>query len=104
MSRFNKEVNGRNVRYIQAKATLFDDEVDEAHDLFYLVKIPESSKDDISFQNSPATQNPATTATKRKTQQSRLFFPRNVNNAVPYETMHSHSQIDNTFPSPMGKE
>ena len=59
--------------------------------------MPESSKDESSFQNSPATQNPATTATKRKTQQSRLFFPRNVNNAVPYET-------DNTIPSPMGNE
>ena len=43
LSRFNKRVNGREVRYIRAKATLLDDEVDEAHDLFYLVKMPEDS-------------------------------------------------------------
>ena len=41
LSRFTKQVNGKDVRYIQATATLFDDEVDEAHDLFYLVKMPE---------------------------------------------------------------
>ncbi len=43
LERFSKKVNGREVRYIQAKATLYDDEVDEAHDLFYLVKMPENS-------------------------------------------------------------
>ena len=43
LSRFNKKVNGRDQRFIRAKATLFDDEVDEAHDLFYLVKMPENS-------------------------------------------------------------
>ena len=37
LSRFSKKVNGRDVRYIQAKAQLLDDKVDEAHDLFYLV-------------------------------------------------------------------
>ena len=41
MSRFTKTINGRNVRYIKAKASLMDDEVDEAHDLFYLVKMPD---------------------------------------------------------------
>lgn len=44
LSRFNKRVNGKEVRYIRAQATLLDDEVDEAHDLFYLVKIPEASQ------------------------------------------------------------
>ena len=44
LKRFNKKgVNGREMRYIQAKATLLTDEVDEAHDLFYLVRIPENS-------------------------------------------------------------
>ena len=103
LSRFIKEVNGRDVRFIQAKATLFDDEVDEAHDLFYLVKMPENSKAESSFLNSPAPQNPATVA-KRKSQHSRLFFPRNVNNGVPYETFHSNSQINNDNPSPIINE
>jgi hypothetical protein len=43
MSRFNKRMNGREILFIKAKATLMDDEVDEAHDLFYLVKMPETS-------------------------------------------------------------
>jgi len=43
LSRFNRKVNGRDTRFIKAKATLFGDEVDEAHDLFYLVKMPENS-------------------------------------------------------------
>ena len=41
LSRFTKKVEGRDIRYIKAKACLMDDEVDEAHDLFYLVKMPE---------------------------------------------------------------
>ena len=36
-----KTVEGRVVRFIEAKACLMDDEVDEAHDLFYFVKMPE---------------------------------------------------------------
>ena len=47
LSRFNKTINGRNVRYIKAKASLMDDEVDEAHDLFYLVKMPDDPQSDI---------------------------------------------------------
>ena len=47
LSRFTKRVKGRDVRYIWAKATLFDDEVDEAHDLFYLVKMPEERNSQI---------------------------------------------------------
>ena len=43
LARFNKSVNGREIRYIRAQAMLLDDEVDEAHDLFYLVKMPEAS-------------------------------------------------------------
>lgn len=43
LSRFTKKINGREVRYIRAQAILFDDNVDEAHDLFYLLKIPEPS-------------------------------------------------------------
>lgn len=44
LSRFTKKVNGRDARFIQATATLYDDEVDEAHDLFYLVRIPDKSQ------------------------------------------------------------
>ena len=40
---FNKTVNGREIRFMRAQAMLLDDEVDEAHDLFYLVKMPETS-------------------------------------------------------------
>ena len=43
LSRFTKRVKDRDVRYIQATATLLDDTVDEAHDLFYLVQMPEGA-------------------------------------------------------------
>lgn len=43
LSRFTKQVNGRDARFIMATALLFDDEVDEAHDLFYLVRMPDVS-------------------------------------------------------------
>ena len=84
-------MHGRDVRFIQAKATLYDDEVDEAHDLFYLVRMPENSlAATSSFQNSsPHSQNLGGTTAKRKSQHSRLFFPRNVNSVIPYETNNS---------------
>ena len=44
LSRFTKTIEGRDIRYIKAKASLMDDEVDEAHDLFYLVKMPEDQQ------------------------------------------------------------
>ena len=98
---FNKEINGRSVRFIQAKATLFDDEVDEAHDLFYLVKMPEHSNSGKKFsaKSSSAQISPTHTNLKQvaalsgalgKNQtkgasrkadngNSRLFFPRQRN-------------------------
>ena len=42
LNRFKKKgANGKEVLFIQAWATLTDDEVDEAHDLLYLVRMPE---------------------------------------------------------------
>ena len=39
LSTFTKKVNGKDTKFIRAQATLFDDTVDVAHDLFYLVKM-----------------------------------------------------------------
>ena len=41
MHRFNKQEAGKFVRYIEVVVTLFEDNVDEMHDLFYLVKLPD---------------------------------------------------------------
>ena len=38
MERFEKKQGNRMRRFIRATVTLFDDDVDEKHDLFYLVK------------------------------------------------------------------
>ena len=43
LSRFSKLTGGREQLFIQAKVKLMDDEVDEVHDLLYLVKMPEGS-------------------------------------------------------------
>ena len=52
LNRFKKKgQNGREMLFIQAKAILTDDEVDEAHDLLYLVKMPEVFNDAGSIQN-----------------------------------------------------
>ena len=45
MHRFNKQEGGKIVRYIEAVVTLFEDNVDEMHDLFYLVKLPDPKLD-----------------------------------------------------------
>ena len=38
MERFEKKQGNRMRRFIKATVTLFDDDVDEKHDLFYMVK------------------------------------------------------------------
>ena len=42
MERFEKKQGNRTRRFIKATVTLFDDDVDEKHDLFYMVKQPDN--------------------------------------------------------------
>ena len=42
MERFEKKQGNRMRRFIKATVTLFDDDVDEKHDLFYMVKQPDN--------------------------------------------------------------